>query len=238
MMFSLKLKILKCPWLLKIVGLLSLLLYNVSFRLKVKGSRNSMFFHPTAIFNGGNTEVKGNNNIIKIHSKVRLRKVKIEVFGNNNKLIFNEGVKFYEKGYVCFEGDNCTINIGKDTTIGSASLFCGESNTSIFIGEDCMLSRDISITTSDFHSIIDSTTNQRINLPKNVIIGDKVWIGYNVGISKGALLNNNSIIASRAVVTGKEYPASSILAGIPAKVIKNNVYWLREKISQQINEIN
>lgn len=237
-MSSFKLKILKSPMLLKIVGVLSLLLYKMSFRLNVKGSRNSLVFHPTTIFNGGNTEVRGYNNLIKIHPKVRLKKVKIEVFGNNNKLIFNEGVKFYEEGYICFEGDNCTINIGKETTIGSASLFCGESNTSIVIGEDCMLSRDISITTSDFHSIIDSTTNQRINLPKSVSIGDKVWIGYNVSISKGAILSNNSIIASRAVVTGKEYPASSILAGIPARVIKDNVYWSRDKISANITKIN
>lgn len=230
MVSSLKLKILKSPLLLKIVGLLSLLLYQLSFRLKVKGQRNILAFHPSTIFKGGSTVVRGNDNLIKIHPKVRLRRVKIEVFGSNNKLIINEGVKCYEGGYILFEGDNCTIELGRKTTIGSANIFCGESDTSIFIGKDCMLSRDIRLTTSDFHSIIDLGTRKRINPPKNIKVGDHVWIGNGSTIGKGSNVGSNSVIASRAFLSGKEFPSNSIVAGLPAKVLKEEIDWTRKKL--------
>jgi acetyltransferase-like isoleucine patch superfamily enzyme len=91
-----------------------------------------------------------------------------------------DGVRIYDGCEFLIEGDNCSIFMGSKTTIGSATIFCGESNTSISIGDNCLLSRSINIDTSDFHSIVDLESKKRINLPKNVIIGNNVWIGFNV----------------------------------------------------------
>lgn len=46
----------------------------------------------------------------------------------------------------------------------------------------------------------------------------------NAIILKGVHIGNNSIIAAGAVVT-KDVPKNSIVAGVPAKVIKNNITW-------------
>jgi acetyltransferase-like isoleucine patch superfamily enzyme len=51
-------------------------------------------------------------------------------------------------------------------------------------------------------------------------LGDDIWIGANVTILKGVKVGSGSIIASNAVVTSGEYPARSILAGNPARVVK------------------
>jgi acetyltransferase-like isoleucine patch superfamily enzyme len=93
-----------------------------------------------------------------------------------------------------------------------------------------MLSRQITIDTSDFHSILNYTTRNRINPPKDVLIQDHVWVGFNASINKGAIINKNSIVASKSVVLGKDYPPKVILAGIPAKIVKNNITWSREKL--------
>ena len=53
-----------------------------------------------------------------------------------------------------------------------------------------------------------------------VEIGDDVWVGANVTILKGARIGSGCIVASNAVVTSGIYPARSILAGNPAKVVK------------------
>lgn len=53
----------------------------------------------------------------------------------------------------------------------------------------------------------------------SVIIGNDVWIGDNVLISGGVTINDGAIIGMGAVVT-KDVPAYSVVAGVPAKVIK------------------
>jgi acetyltransferase-like isoleucine patch superfamily enzyme len=84
--------------------------------------------------------------------------------------------------------------------------------------------------TSDFHSIIDKNTNLRINIPQNIIIEDDVWIGFNARINKGAVIGKDSVVATAAIVPGKNFPSNVILAGIPAKIIKENITWCREKL--------
>ena len=176
-------------------------------------------------------EVKGSDNQIYFGQNVKIMKTKINIFVSNNKLYLESGVRVYDACEFLIEGDNCEIYIGKNTTIGSANIFCGESNTKITMGENCLLSRMINIDTSDFHSIIDLNTNTRINPPKDVFIGDKVWIGYNVSINKGTVLGNNSMVAIKSVVVGKEFPDNVVIGGIPAKIIKENITWSREKLT-------
>lgn len=177
-------------------------------------------------------KVKGIGNVILINKRNTLRSLFIEICGSNNKVFFDDCVKFYEGGHILIEGDNCEITLGKNTTIGSAKLFCGESDTKIIIGDDCMLSRDIAIDTSDFHSIIDLNSNKRINSPRDVFIGEHVWIGNGAYIGKGSTINRNSVIATRTLISGKEYPADALLAGLPARVIKRDIGWSREKLSR------
>jgi acetyltransferase-like isoleucine patch superfamily enzyme len=52
-----------------------------------------------------------------------------------------------------------------------------------------------------------------------VIIEDDVWIATRATILKGVTIGHGSVIAAGAVVT-KSVPPKSIVAGVPAKVIK------------------
>lgn len=66
---------------------------------------------------------------------------------------------------------------------------------------------------------------ERINFAKDIWIGDHVWAGQQVIVLKGAYIADESIIGTRALVTGKKFNEGVVLAGAPAKVIKENVSW-------------
>ncbi|MGC5744516.1 hypothetical protein J4Q03_08415 [Chryseobacterium sp. NFX27] len=52
-----------------------------------------------------------------------------------------------------------------------------------------------------------------------VIIEDNVWIGEGVCILPGVTIGENSIIGANSVVN-KSFPKNSVIAGIPARLIK------------------
>lgn len=200
-------------------------------------------------FNSNRYYIKGLNNII-IDNGVLLKKVNFDIVGNYNQIDFHEesfieNVTFFIRGSKChlsignhcvlkggsywFEDNNCMIKIGDNTTIENAHLAATENEKSIEIGIDCMLAYDIEIRTGDSHSIIDLNTNNRINHAQNVKISDHVWVGADVKILKGVSIGKNSIIGTGSIVT-KSIPNNCIAVGIPAKVIRKDVTWKRQRI--------
>lgn len=173
-------------------------------------------------------DVAGNNNLISIGVGAELSDLVIYIRGNNHVLKIANNCE-YKSGSVWFEDHDCQIVIGRYTTIESAHLAVTEPNSKIIIGEDCMFSRDIEFRTGDSHTIIDLETKKRINPAQDIEVGNHVWIGARSIILKGARIGNNSIIGINAIVTS-DVPDHSIAAGIPAKEIKNNIDWIRERV--------
>lgn len=105
----------------------------------------------------------------------------------------------------------------------------GVEQPSCFIGEDCMLSGLIRIYSADGHSVIDAETDDILNEATEPLqIGNHVWIGEGVRITKNACIHDNCIIAGGAVVC-KDYKESGVvIAGNPGKIVKRNITWNRK----------
>ena len=127
-------------------------------------------------------------------------------------------------------GNNAVCYIGNDTNMHPyvrAQRFDIASNTSIVIGDDCMISENIEIPTSDWHPIYDANSGRRGNAPCSVFIGDHVWLGRNVSIFKGSRLASGSILGFGSILTGKYCPPNSTNAGVPAKMLGTGKFWGR-----------
>lgn len=61
------------------------------------------------------------------------------------------------------------------------------------------------------------------------MIGNHVWLGQRVIIGKGVKIGENSVIGAGAIVT-RDIPEGCVAAGVPAKVIRRDISWLRERI--------
>ena len=169
-------------------------------------------------------KIKGNNNSItlKNNKDCKFSNNKIIIKGNNT-IILSEKINI-RKTFFEIIGDNCTIEIGENTIIGHDSyLSAKENGTKLIIGDNCMISRNAKIMTSDGHPIFN-TNNEIINKAKNITIKNHVWIADNVTILKGITVEDNCVIGINSTLT-KSISSNTIAAGNPAKIIKENIKW-------------
>ncbi|NKI19512.1 acyltransferase [Spongiibacter sp. KMU-166] len=87
----------------------------------------------------------------------------------------------------------------------------------IRIGNSVMMANGVYITDSDWHDIYDRT--ERSPEVRPVHIADNVWLGDRCTVLKGVTIGENSVVAACAVVT-RDVPANVVVAGNPAKVVK------------------
>ena len=179
-----------------------------------------------------NIKNNGYNNSIEISDNVHLRKVRIKIHGNNNKIIIKKNAYLHNVhirvGFRDSKINNTTIEIGENTSFNSADFQLGEDGSTITIGDDCMFSFNIEIACSDTHSITDLQGNL-LNKGKSITIGSHVWVCKDVKIMKNTCVPPNSVIAQGSIVTGRFHEKNSIIAGIPAKIVKKDINWLRQR---------
>lgn len=89
----------------------------------------------------------------------------------------------------------------------------------IYIGKNAMLGPGVSLVTPE-HPLTPEERNSGLEFGRPITIGDNCWIGTNATIVGGVSLGNNCVVAAGAVVT-KSFNDNVVLAGVPAKVIKN-----------------
>ena len=193
-----------------------------------KMSRGNSIVSKGARIQGISVSIKGINNKITIGNNSILRKCEINIFGNNNIIEIGEKCRI-NGGKFWIEDDGGTIQIGKFTTVQGNTQFAAIEGTTIYIGQDCMFSSDISLRTGDSHSILNRV-GERINPSADIHIGDHVWIGADVAILKGVSLPSNSIVGMRSLVNKSFASNNIIIAGSPAKIVKNEVNWDRMRL--------
>jgi acetyltransferase-like isoleucine patch superfamily enzyme len=163
-------------------------------------------------------------------------------FGNGSMISFPPTVIFGE----------ARIEIGEGTTIGPlASISAGmpsqadvQGEPVIIIGNRCTLGKGIGIVgherieigddiwTGHYVYITDQNHGyENLDLPigtqmwKNepVSIGDGSWLGHGAVILPGSRIGKHVVVAAGAVVAGIDVPDFSVVAGVPARVVRKFV---------------
>lgn len=120
------------------------------------------------------------------------------------------------ESFACINNAVGDVIIGDYTRIGLHNTIIGP----VTIGNHVNLAQGITVTALN-HNFADP--NKRIDeqgvSTTPVVIEDDIWIGANAVILPGVTIGHHSVVAAGAVVT-KNVPPHSLVAGVPAKVIK------------------
>jgi acetyltransferase-like isoleucine patch superfamily enzyme len=120
------------------------------------------------------------------------------------------------ESYSCINNAVGDVVIGNSTRIGLHNTIIGP----VTIGSHVNLAQGITVTALN-HNFED--TNKQIDeqgISTNpVVIEDDIWIGANAVILPGVTIGHHSVVAAGAVVT-KDVPPHSLVAGVPAKIMK------------------
>lgn len=208
--------------------------YWKSSDIYLKGKNNtvtlgkSIFMHNTKIKLYGDATLILEDGVYMEGCTLMIKDSHVRI-GRNTEMM-KVGIYAYDKSHFDM-GANSTITGEYDLQAGAEitakKLWCtwpplvAAKGGKITMG-DCGLA-DTVIYNTDYHPIYDFN-GKHINPNKDVVIEDNVWVGRKTTVLKGVTLGNGCILGFGCIVS-KDVPPHCIVAGQPAKVVKENIVW-------------
>ncbi len=114
------------------------------------------------------------------------------------------------------------LQIGRNSSCDAYSFF--GAGGLIQIGEDVIMGQHVSFH-AETHNHADPEIAIRLQgiTPLPIHIGDDCWIGANVTFLGGARIGRGSIVGAGSLVRAGDYPPFSVLAGVPARLIRSRI---------------
>ena len=144
----------------------------------------------------------------KYHEPAELRKLLAELWGHE----VPESIGMFPPF-----GTDCGKNtwVGERTFINMGCKF--QDQGGIYIGDGCLIGHNCMMATINHDEIPEKRASMYF---RPITIGNNVWIGSNVTICPGVVIGDGAIIAAGSVVT-KDVPSETVVAGVPAKYIRD-----------------
>jgi len=190
------------------------ILKNVSKRLLcllrgVKKSGENVYISPRAIIRNANKLSLGDNTVVE-------RSVQLVIDAKNS--FINLGTNAYLASYCRLRTFEGWITAGANLGVSNFSFLAGQGG--LKIGDNVRIGPHVVIYASNhiFNNPRIPIVEQGMSC-KGITIEDDIWIGAGAIILDGVNIGEGSVIGAGAVVT-KDIPPHSIVAGVPARIIK------------------
>lgn len=119
--------------------------------------------------------------------------------------------------------DGCSLCLGDDLFVSNASITLRSPFARVFVGNEVRVSPGVRIIAAEKNI---PGYRRRNCLCPDIFIGSHSWLGYGVLVLSNTYLPDNSIVGACSVVYGSFEKANTVLAGNPARVVKEGVDFL------------
>lgn len=131
------------------------------------------------------------------------------------KSLFAAGAgAWIEPNFFCDYGYN--ISVGKQFYANHGLIILDAAK--VTFGDNVMIAPGVLMSTS-VHPLDHVARNKGIETAFPITVGNNVWIGLGAKILDGVTIGDNAVVAAGAVVN-KDVPANTVVAGVPAVIIK------------------
>ncbi|MFD2145315.1 acyltransferase [Mucilaginibacter antarcticus] len=174
------------------------------------------------VFAGSNIKVKHGYKISAGKNLILDDNVSINALSDNG-ITFGDNVSIARDSIIFCTGviahRGIGITIGNRTGIGARAFLGGQGG--INIGDDVITGPNLQVF-SENHNFADINHNIKDQgvTKQAVSIGNNCWLGGGVTVLAGVTLGDGCVVAAGSVVN-QSFPLNSIIAGIPAKLIKS-----------------
>mgnify|MGYP003379982878 CR=1 FL=1 len=114
--------------------------------------------------------------------------------------------------FYCEFGKN--LSFGRNVFVNLGCRF--QDTGGITIGDESLIGHGCTLTTLN-HAVDPVRRGDMVPAP--ITIGRRVWLGASVTVVPGVTIGDGAIVGAGAVVT-RDVPADTIVAGVPARVIR------------------
>lgn len=177
------------------------------------------FIDPSVVFH------MENNSIIVIDDNVVIEKDVIIDARNGGVIHIGKNGYVYHSAIIN-SYRNSYVETGENVKICAYGIVNAAQSSKVIMGDDVAFGTHCSIQACDGHQFYDIETKKSICTDKKyeIEIGSHVWVGRNCTILYGAQIGSGSMVGIDSMVKSSS-PANVILAGRPAKVIRENIVW-------------
>lgn len=185
---------------------------NVDLRGSIEGKNNQIKIADTTLPSVFRIIIRGDNNNIQIGENTRCRGLDIRV-GNH------------------VPANKAAVKIGSNfTSENECKFLLYNHGNKLEIGDDCMFSNSIILRCGESpHLIFSNSTGEYLDVSDGVYIGDHVWVGERSYLTKRSSIASGCIVAACSTVSKVFEEKNTVIAGNPAKVVRNDIKWVRNR---------
>lgn len=149
-------------------------------------------------------------------------------------------------------GDRSTVFLDERVVLTAGEVYCGADSSivlhgpviatrspvldarnggRIIVAGDQLWAAGVYVATDDMHRLQDAATGERLNpFGATIRLGRHVWLCREAVVTGHVEIGHDVCVGMRAVVRGQKIPDEVVVAGVPARVVRERTTWSFEDL--------